>query len=83
MTATAQPNPVAQQEAVGTVARAGRHDHAARRRAQRHGREKGCWVYIPAEMLERAGYGESESVPWYRCWAAPRGRVAFQLYRKG
>jgi hypothetical protein len=60
----------------------GRHDHAARRRAQRYGRERGCWVYIPAEELVKTGVDLFGAPPAYRVWAAPRGRVVVQLYRE-
>jgi hypothetical protein len=61
---------------------AGRFDHAARRQAKRSGREKGCWVYIPAEQLDRTGYGGEQDAPHYRVWGAARGRVTIQLYWK-
>jgi hypothetical protein len=62
--------------------KAGRYDAARRRRSVRRGRERGCWVYIPLEELERAGItGER---PWYRVWgSAVRGaRVTVNLYRE-
>ena len=59
----------------------GRHDHAARRRATRSARQKGCYIYIPAEQLEKAGYNPDDTPPSYRVWGAPRGRVVVQLYK--
>jgi hypothetical protein len=58
----------------------GRHDAAARRRAQRRGRERGCWVYIAAEALAAAGYGPDTPAPWYRVWGGQRGRYVVTLY---
>lgn len=54
---------------------AGRHDHAARRLAQRRGREKGCWVYIPAALLR------TDAWPiFYRVWGGQRSRYVVTLY---
>jgi hypothetical protein len=59
----------------------GRFDHAEPRRAQRRGRERGCWVYISAEHLNRAGVSSDEPPPLYRTWASPtRPRVIVNLY---
>jgi hypothetical protein len=60
----------------------GRHDPAERRRGTRGQRRKGCFIYIPAEALEKAGYDPQGEPPYYRIWAAPRGRVVVQLYRE-
>jgi hypothetical protein len=59
----------------------GRHDAAARRKAQRRGRERGCWVYISAEQLARGDLASDAFVPWYRIWGGPRGRYIVTLYR--
>jgi|GraSoiStandDraft_59_1057299.scaffolds.fasta_scaffold1196396_1 hypothetical protein len=59
---------------------AGRHDTAERKQAQRHGREKGCRVYIAAEQLEAAGIDPNGPKPWYRVWAGERGRFIVTLY---
>jgi hypothetical protein len=61
---------------------AGRHDHAARRKAQRRGRERGCWVYIPAELLPDSLGHPDDPVPWYRVWGGQRGRYIVTLYRE-
>lgn len=63
--------------------RSGRYDHGVRRRAKRTGREKGCWLYIPAEQLDKTGHGTSTEPPFYRVWGAARGRLTIQLYREG
>jgi hypothetical protein len=60
--------------------KAGRHDIAERKRAQRHGREKGCRVNIAAEQLEAAGIDPNGPVPFYRVWAGKRGRFIVTLY---
>lgn len=70
------------QGAVGPEVRNGRHDHAQRRASKRTGRERGCWLYIPAVDLLRAGYGADQPAPHYRVWANARGRITVQLYRE-
>lgn len=64
-----------------TTATAGRYDSAARRQSVRRGRERGCWVYIPAEELDKTGFGDGPP-PFYRCWGGGRGRTVVQLYRR-
>jgi hypothetical protein len=59
----------------------GKHDPGQRRRAQRRGRETGCWVYIAGDALGRAGYAQGEPPPWYRVWGGARGRYIVTLYR--
>lgn len=63
--------------------RSGRYDAMARRRSKRTGREKGCWLYIPAEQLDKTGHGGDSPAPFYRVWGAPRGRLTIQLYKEG
>lgn len=60
------------------------HDHAARRRASRRPRERGIWVFIPGEELQRCGPEWANGTPpYYRTWGAPgRGRVMVSLYRE-
>jgi hypothetical protein len=58
------------------------YDHAHRRRAVRRGRERGCWVYIPAEELQKAERYDADLPPRYRLWARPRGSVVIRLYRE-
>jgi len=60
----------------------GKHDPAARRKAQRRGRESGCWVYIAGEQLAKAGFDRSEPPPFYRVWGGARGRYVVVLYRE-
>lgn len=59
---------------------AGSHDQGARRRSKRKGRERGCWVYIPGEQLERAGVDPRDVPPWYRTWDGRKRTVLVQLY---
>jgi hypothetical protein len=63
--------------------KAGRYDSGQRRHAQRNGRERGCWVYIPAEELIRAGIDPEGPAPYYRTWGAARGSTLVRLYRDG
>lgn len=58
-----------------------KYDSGARRRAQRRGRERGCWVYIPAEELRKAGYDPDSEPPFYRTWGTPRGGSFVRFYR--
>jgi hypothetical protein len=57
-----------------------RYDFAERRRSTRTGRERGCWVYIPAEELRKADIDPSGPRPWYRVWGSPGGGVMLRLY---
>lgn len=58
-----------------------RYDSAERRQAKRSGRERGCWAYIPAEELLRAGFDPHGEPPLYRTWGSARGSVMIRLYR--
>lgn len=65
------------------------YDPARRRRSKRAGRERGCWVYIPAAELERAGFASSPQFygpPFYRTngyqRSANAGSVIVSLYRE-
>lgn len=59
------------------------YDPVARRKSKRAGREKGCWLYIAAEDLERMGLAGTWPI-FYRTWPANRrGRVVVGLYREG
>lgn len=67
----------------------GSYDYARRRRTKRAGREKGCWLYIPQEELEKAGLAIEQlteaghdPLPWYRVWGSRRG-IAIRLYKAG
>lgn len=59
-----------------------RYDSALRRRAQRKGRERGCWVFIPAEELEKAGRSPELEPPYYRTWGTKRGVVLVRIYKE-
>ncbi len=59
-----------------------RYDAPARRRAQRRGRERGCWVFIPAEELSKASVDPTGPVPFYRTWGTARGTVLVRLYKE-
>jgi hypothetical protein len=52
------------------------YDAAEWKRSQRHGRERGCWVYVPQEVLREA-MNDSAAInppPRYRVEAASRTR---------
>ena len=57
------------------------YDPAARRRGVRRGRERGCWLYVPAEELERIGVDPKGAAPWYRIWTR-RKTLLVQLYEE-
>jgi hypothetical protein len=59
------------------------YDAARRRRSLRKQRERGCSVYIPADVLEAAGFAPNEPPPFYRVWGSRRGSVLVRLYRAG
>lgn len=61
---------------------AGKYDSGARRRGVRKGRERGCWVYVPAEELVKAGLAPGDPPPFYRTWGTRSGGVLVRLYRK-
>ena len=61
---------------------AGRYDHAARRKTLRRGRERGCWLYIPAEELRKVGFEPGEPPPFSRVWAGRKSTLLVQLYRE-
>lgn len=60
----------------------GRYDSGARRRAVRKGRERGCWVFVPAAELEKAGVNPADDPPFYRTWGTKSGGVMVRLYRQ-
>ena len=57
------------------------YDEMMRRRARRSGREKGCWLFVPAVELRRAGVDPDGPPPRYRTWGTSRGGVFVRLYR--
>lgn len=61
----------------------GTHDPGVRRKSQRRGRERGCWVYVSAEQLAAMGFQPHEPPPYYRVWEAKdRPRAVVNLYRE-
>lgn len=61
------------------------HDPAVRRQVKRSGRERGCWTYIPADVLRDAGIPADAGTLWYRTWGRhSRGShsVVVGLYRE-
>ena len=70
------------QGAPGAPMTPGRYDSGMRRQSQRNGRERGCWVYVPAEELVKTGVDMFGTPPFYRVWGNTRGRVVVQLYRE-
>lgn len=58
------------------------YDPLRRRRTIRRGREKGCWLYVPADELLAAGFSLLDPPPWYRVWGTKKG-VLIRLYKKG
>lgn len=59
-----------------------RYDPQARRLSKRGGRERGCWVYIAAEELERAGFVRADPPPLYKARAFRKGTVLVNLFRE-
>lgn len=58
------------------------HDQARRRKALRKGRETGCSIYIPGEVLAPLGLAPP-TVVYYRTWQDPkRPRIMVNLYRE-
>lgn len=48
----------------------------------RRGREKGCWVYVPADELRKAGLEPDDPPPFYRAWGTKGLGVMIRLYRE-
>jgi len=62
-----------------------RHDPAMRRKSRRQGRQRGCTVDIPAEVLRAVGIDPADPPPFYRTWPGPKRTnptVLVQLYRE-
>jgi len=66
-----------------TETRPGKYDSARRRRSKRAGRERGCWLYVPGEELNKAGFNGHDPPPFYRIWAGTRGGLFVRLYKEG
>ena len=58
------------------------YDSVRRRRSVRSGRERGCWVYIPAEILAEAGVDPEIGRPWYRVWTGRKHNALIRLYNE-
>ena len=59
-----------------------RHDRAKRRKSQRKGAEKGCWIFVPASELAKAGVDPEGPAPFYRVWGSRRGGLTARFYRE-
>ena len=57
------------------------HDSALPRLAQRHGKERGRRVYVPAETLQIAGIDPDADPLRYRFYPGQRGRIILQFER--
>ena len=55
-------------------------DPALRRKATRGGRQTGCYIYIPSEMLQEVGVDPKGPTPLYRLWTGKAGRLVVTLY---
>lgn len=55
-------------------------DHGERVRATRSGRMRGCYIYIDAESLRKAGLDPEATPPFYRVWAGRGGRFVVSTY---
>lgn len=78
----AAPEPGDADSSATDTIRAGRYDAAQRRQAQRKGRERGCWVYIPMEELQKVGIDLEGEPPFFRVWGRERGSVLVRLYKE-
>jgi len=58
------------------------HDPGLRRKATRAQRQRGCFIYLPAEVLKAAGVDPEGPAPYYRTWAGRKGSVVLRLYRE-
>lgn len=79
---TAAPDAGDADSSADETIRAGRYDAAQRRQAQRRGRERGCWVYIPMEELQKVGIDLDGDPPFFRVWGRERGSVLVRLYKE-
>lgn len=58
------------------------YDQARRRRGVRRGRETGCWLYVPGEVLAEIGHDpKTEPPPFYRIWTRSK-TLLVQLYKE-
>lgn len=59
-----------------------RYDRARRKRAVRKANERGCWIFVPASELEKAGIDPQGPPPFYRVWGAKRGGLVGRFYHE-
>lgn len=58
------------------------HDRAARRRVKAGSqRQRGVWLYVTSEELEKGGYRDGVLPERYRLWAQRGGSLFVQLYK--
>ena len=62
--------------------RRGGYDPARRRRCLSAGRQRGCYIYIPAAVLRASGFTAANPPATYRTWGGRRGSVLLRLYRE-
>jgi hypothetical protein len=61
----------------------GRYDAGERRRMIRRGRERGRWLFVPADELVAAGLDPYDSATlYYRVWGRRGGSVLVRVYRE-
>lgn len=53
-----------------------------RRQSTRKQRERGAWLYIPAEELEASGFDPKGPPPAYRIFRGRKHQFMVQLYRE-
>lgn len=61
------------------------HDSAARRKVQSRQRQRGCFVYVPLEVLQKAKASLPEDGGpdlYYRTWAGSNSSVIVRFYNK-
>lgn len=58
------------------------YDQARRRRMVRRGRERGGWLYVPAEVLREVGIDPTDPPPWTRVWPGRKRTLLVQVYRE-
>lgn len=63
------------------IRRSAMYDPEAWRRSQRNGRERGAWVYVPADELAKLRTGFGERPPLYRVRGRARGRTVLVEFR--
>lgn len=58
------------------------YDQGLRRIGQRRGRERGCWLYVPAEELKKASIDPAGPPPFYRIWPRRKRTLLVQFYEE-